>query len=135
MKQNQIGRRDFLVKSSLATAGLMAARLTGWAKHLNVDTVGGRVFSDSELVKKLDPQWVASLYKRGSVTTYLKSKNELQYIGMPIGGIATGMVYAGGDGRLWLWDIFNRNQVGVVYKEIPWHEKVNGKSTPMLTSW
>jgi non-lysosomal glucosylceramidase len=135
MKQNQMGRRDFLVKGGLATAGLMTLRLTAWAKHLNTDHVGGKLFADGGLLKKLDPEWVKSLYNRGSATTYLKSKNELQYIGMPIGGIACGMVYAGGDGRLWLWDIFNRNQVGVVYKEIPWKEKVNGLSTPILRSW
>ncbi|MEJ7588368.1 MAG: GH116 family glycosyl-hydrolase [Ferruginibacter sp.] len=62
------------------------------------------------------------LYKRGTVTTYLKSKNELQYIGMPVGGINCGTVYLGGDGRLWLWDIFNTNQEGIEPKKISWYD-------------
>lgn len=69
-------------------------------------------------------QWLDALTQRGRVTTYYKSRNELQYIGMPVGGIGAGMVYLGGDGRLWLWDVFNKNQLGVIYKEVQWGERV-----------
>ncbi len=71
--------------------------------------------------KKLDPEWVKSLYNRGVPTTYLKSKNELNYIGMPVGGINCGTIYLGGDGRLWLWDIFNKNQEGIEPAVIQWN--------------
>ncbi|MHC5082158.1 MAG: GH116 family glycosyl-hydrolase [Planctomycetota bacterium] len=56
--------------------------------------------------KKLDPKWVESLFAVGQRKVY---RNEAQtMIGMPVGGIACGQLYIGGDGRLMHWDIFNR---------------------------
>ncbi len=85
----------------------------------------GEVLHNIPADKKLDPEWVKSLSKRGIVTRYLKSKNELRYIGMPVGGVNAGTVYLGGDGRLWLWDIFNENQNGIDPKTIDWHSEVH----------
>jgi non-lysosomal glucosylceramidase len=102
----------------MITAGLMA---TPWQ---SVAGVNANAQGNPILEKKLDRQWVKSLYEKGTPTTYLKSKNELDYIGMPVGGIACGCVYLGGDGRLWLWDVFNKNQTGVIYKNVKWHEKI-----------
>jgi uncharacterized protein (DUF608 family) len=56
------------------------------------------------LDKKLSPEWLQSLYERGEPEIY--SGEELQHIGMPIGGICAGQVYLSGDGRLWHWDVF-----------------------------
>jgi len=61
--------------------------------------------------KKLRKDWLASLTARGSRETY--SGTDLRFIGMPVGGLFCGTLYLGGDGRLWLWDIFNRAGVGV----------------------
>lgn len=55
--------------------------------------------------KNLDPDWVASLFARGTPSVY--TGTDLDTIGMPVGGICCGQVYLSGDGRLWLWDIFN----------------------------
>ena len=57
--------------------------------------------------KNLAPEWVASLTQRGQAEVF--SGEQLKYIGMPIGGIGCGQLYLGGDGKLWLWDIFKCN--------------------------
>ena len=113
-----IKRRMFMKQTGIIAAGLLTTRLQGASRS----GVAGR--GDPVLEKKLDRQWIESLYSRGTPTTYLKSKNELSYIGMPVGGIACGTLYLGGDGRLWLWDVFNKNQTGVIYKNVKWHEKI-----------
>ncbi len=59
--------------------------------------------------KKLSPEWVKSLFAKGSRTVY--RGDELKKIGMPVGGLCAGQVYLGGDGNLWHWDIFNA-QIG-----------------------
>lgn len=109
-------RRKFIQNSGLLAAGIYHAPLKAIAGPFAPSPLLHNIPVD----KKLDPQWVKSLYHRGFVTTYKKTKNELQYIGMPIGGIFTGTVYLGGDGRLWLWDIFNENQNGIDPKTIEW---------------
>ena len=117
MQIKDIKRRDFLKNTGILTAGLLAGRMPVIAGPFLPGELNGYQIP---LDKKLDPEWIKSLYKRGTVTTYRKSKNELQYIGMPVGGIHCGMLYLRGDGRLWLWDIFNKNQEGVEPKELKW---------------
>ena len=110
-------RRDFLKTASVFAAGFYASRLPVIAGSFLPGQSGGYQIP---IDKKLDPAWVKSLYKRGEATRYFSSKNELQFIGMPVGGINTGTLYVGGDGRLWLWDIFNDNREGVDPKEVAW---------------
>jgi len=55
--------------------------------------------------KRLDPAWVKSLFARGEPRVY--SGAELEYLGMPVSGLCSGHLYLGGDGKIWLWDIFN----------------------------
>lgn len=64
--------------------------------------------------KGFSAAWYDSLYQRGEPEFY--TGRELAYIGMPIGGLFTGTVYIGGDGKLWLWDIFNEQKEGVIDK-------------------
>lgn len=67
--------------------------------------------------KRLSPEWISSLFSRGQKQVYTDGQ-ALGHIGMPVGGLFAGTVYLSGDGRLWLWDIFNRDQEGIVPKTI-----------------
>jgi uncharacterized protein (DUF608 family) len=99
--QNGLNRREFVSALGLGTAAALAS---------NMPVMAGP-FDTTELVpadKKLSPEWVKSLTARGTRTVY--RGKELELIGMPIGGICTGQLYLGGDGRLWRWDIFNQHR-------------------------
>ena len=125
----RIKRRSFLKQSAVLSAGYLALRMPVIAGPFAPGELNGlHIPAD----KKLDPEWIKSLYERGVPTTYLKSKNELNYIGMPAGGINCGTVYLGGDGRLWLWDIFNKNQEGIDPREIQW--KAEGQEEKKIRS-
>lgn len=113
-----MNRREFLeVGAALAASGLFPAgrAIAGpftqedWSSYIPAD-------------KKLRPEWVASLFARGEPTVYSRSRGELKYIGMPVGGLCCGTLYLGGDGRLWLWDIFNDGRNGVLPREVEWAE-------------
>lgn len=108
-----IVRRDFLKSLGLATGGVL----------LGLPTLGKKNPTYTIPTDKgLSHSWYKSLYERGTAEVY-KGK-ELAYIGMPIGGMFTGTVYLGGDGKLWLWDIFNENKEGIISKE---YENWQGK--------
>ena len=114
-------RRFFLKTSGIFATGMYASR----ARAIAGPFLPGELVHNIPVDKKLNPQWVKSLYNRGSVSKYFKSKNELQYIGMPVGGINTGTVYLGCDGRLWLWDIFNSQQEGIDPKSVDWGSELH----------
>jgi len=109
---NALPRRTFLRLSALTTVGSVLE--DAMAGPFNDDDFAALVPAD----KKLRPEWVRSLTERGTPTLYQKSKDELRYIGMPVGGIACGLLYLGGDGKLWLWDIFNQPKEGVASRPV-----------------
>ncbi|MGX5817220.1 GH116 family glycosyl hydrolase [Chitinophaga lutea] len=113
-------RRSFLRQSGLAAAGLLTLRLPSWASlpYRGVLSPAHNIPAD----KQIDPAWMRSLYDRGKPGTYTKSKNELRYIGMPAGGLHSGTVYLGGDGRLWLWQVFNDPREGIDPKTVLWND-------------
>ena len=105
-------RREFLQLLGATGIGLLSANLHAVAGPFDAGEFDKLVPAD----KKFRPEWLESLTARGEPERY--SGEELRFIGMPVGGIFSGMLYLGGDGRLWLWNIFNRDTEGVVAKQI-----------------
>ncbi|WP_316814507.1 GH116 family glycosyl-hydrolase [Pedobacter nyackensis] len=120
-----MNRRNFLKNSSLTGLAVLATQFPAWSRSIFAwDQPIHNIPAD----KAIDPKWLSSLYDRGEKTTYRKSKNELKYLGMPVGGLQAGTVYIGGDGRLWLWQIYNESydgiKEGIESKLVRWN---NGK--------
>ncbi len=111
-------RREFLKLAGTATAALAFSRMPLMAGPFDEGDWNQIIPAD----KKLQADWVKALFERGAPTSYTKSRNELRYLGMPVGGICCGTLYFGGDGRLWNWDIFNQKTVGVLPRRVSWAE-------------
>lgn len=103
-----LDRRDFIKASTLLTG----SALTGLPAMAGPFKDSNEYLRLIPVDKKLSPAWVASLFERGAKETYTQAA-DLDHIGMPVGGLCAGTVYLSGDGRLWLWDIFNRDQEGI----------------------
>ncbi|WP_240312771.1 GH116 family glycosyl-hydrolase [Flavihumibacter solisilvae] len=118
-----LSRRKFLRNGSLGSASLLLFNLPAWAREITSFIAEGQfAVHNIPADKNLDPAWVRSLYKRTIPSTYFKSLNELKFIGMPAGGLHAGTVYLGGDGRLWLWGIYNDSREGVDPKTVLWND-------------
>lgn len=101
-------RRDFMKAFGVAVGGTAAGlpAIGSSKKRVVPDYVNQE--------KKIDQAKVKELRDRGEPEVF--SGKDLVYIGMPVGGICAGQVYLGGEGRLWLWNIFNEQKEGVVAK-------------------
>ncbi|MES2454884.1 MAG: GH116 family glycosyl hydrolase [Bacteroidota bacterium] len=123
MNDQSSDRRDFIQKAGLLAIGVVSLPFPVWAKSIFAAEYPIHNIPEN---KRLDTQWVKSLYKRGEQTAYYKSKNEFKYLGMPVGGLHAGTVYVGGDGRLWLWQIYNEtfegDQEGIEPKTVSWND-------------
>ena len=96
-------RRNFMKLSALGTAAL-AFPFAG-CDPVSYTESGHLIPAD----KMLTPEWIKSLTERGLAEVFSSKRDELKYVGIPIGGIGCGQLYISGDGRLWLWDIFQSN--------------------------
>lgn len=100
-------RRDFLKLAGLVTAGTALTNQPAFAGLFVAEDFQKFIPLD----KKQSATWLRSLTERGEPAVYRGAESET--IGMPVGGICTGQLYLGGDGRLWHWDIFNAPDPGL----------------------
>lgn len=98
-----LSRRSLLRNSAWAAVGLTFSRLPAMAGPFTRDDFEKLVPSD----KKLARDWVNSLFARGAPEVL--RGDDLKFVGMPVGGIGSGQLYLGGDGRLLHWDILNQH--------------------------
>lgn len=116
---NTINRRGF-IKTAAWSAGLALVPPLGvFAGPFEENDYLKLITAD----KKLNPDWIKSLYSRGQKEVYTDAR-ALNHIGMPVGGLFAGTVYLSGDGRLWLWDIFNQDQEGILPKTIEYQGRL-----------
>ena len=99
-----VDRRIFLKIAGLGTAAAAAVPKVAAGPFT---MPSGKVQHFIPADKKLHPDWVKTLFAKGVPKVY--RGKELETIGMPVGGIAAGQLYLGGDGRLLHWDIFNEH--------------------------
>ena len=98
-------RRDFIKRMAFGAGALSIPLVPVLPGCFRVSKNGHLIPVD----KHLSLEWIKSLTERGQAEVYSSLRDELKYIGMPVGGICAGQLYISGDGRLWLWDIFQSN--------------------------
>ena len=101
-KKEQLQRRDFLKMAVIGASALAVPGIPAFAGPFSYDELKHLIPED----KMLSKAWIESLFERGNPEVFTAKNEELKHIGMPVGGIACGQLYLGGDGRLWLWHIF-----------------------------
>lgn len=108
----EVARRAFLALSALGGAGAYLTVRAAAAQALGIDEKQLQEFTPTAPPTKAQFKQLAA---RGTPTTY--AGNDLKHIGMPIGGVAAGRLYLGGDGKLWLWDVYTPTAVTASFFE------------------
>lgn len=99
---DRLSLRDFITITMDGAAGIALS-------HRLLPIMAGP-FEENEYLKiipinkRLNAACISSLTARGGPTA-VTDPQALEHIGMPVGGICTGTLYLGSDGRL--WDVFN----------------------------
>ncbi len=99
-----LGALDCVCRVASAQAAADDASL---ARFLGPTRAGIDAGFSTPVDKRLDPEWVSQLHRRGPRTAY--RGDQLETIGMPCGGIGAGQLYVRGDGTLARWWVFGQH--------------------------
>jgi len=122
-KEKEINRREFIKIGSVFTLGTSLLGYNSYgAPGVTEANVAGKYARLIPADKRLDPEWLRSLFARGTFQPASERK-ALDHIGMPVGGMYAGTVYLGGDGRLWYWNIRNDDLEGVEPRKVDYQGK------------
>jgi non-lysosomal glucosylceramidase len=110
---SDMNRRQFI---GLGGAAVLSTTVAGSRPAMAGPFATNEYLQTIPIDKKLNEAWVQSLFERGAKQTY-QDHASLSRVGMPVGGLFAGTVYLSGDGRLWLWDVFNRDQNGILPRD------------------
>jgi len=124
---SQLDRRQFLRLTAVSAVfgpNLTLAPLTRGADPVADILADPRALYQRTIPvpKGLAPAWVRSLVTRDALEDapiVCRDRKHLGHIGMTVGGIGCGSVYLSGDGRLFVWDIFNQHHEGIVPGTVP----------------
>lgn len=101
---NDVSRRKILKMAGSAAGASVGGRLLAMFDDGSIIRQGHTIPAN----KNLSSDWVKSLTVRGTKEVW--KGDELDSVGMPVGGIATGQLYLRGDGTLGWWEIFNHHE-------------------------
>jgi len=116
-RKEDINRREFIQLSAFA-AGVVAVPFLSKFQNQLLQKKGFRLIPAE---KDYSQESIQQLIFDPSIR--ILTGGQLKFVGMPIGGICAGQVNLGGDGQLWLWDIFNQIKFGVVDKSVTFRGK------------
>jgi non-lysosomal glucosylceramidase len=117
-KKIELNRREFIKMGSVFTLGTSLLGYNSYgAPGVTEANVAGKYAQLIPADKRLDPEWLRSLFERGTFQS-ASERTALDHIGMPVGGMYAGTVYLGGDGRLWYWNIRNDDTGGVEPRKV-----------------
>ena len=105
-----------MVAGAVNRAAMPNPAIPAWVRAIRESALSVQQIKSREKFEKLIPAkkdypsgWIQSLTARGTPTIY--RSGSLKYIGMPINGLFTGMVYLGGDGKFWRWDLIKPTDI------------------------
>jgi uncharacterized protein (DUF608 family) len=106
-QKSSISRREFISTSAAGACALPLVAGPFTASSWATTAEDNKHYIPVD--KKLSSAWVEQLFARGVPKRY--AAEEINVLGMPVGGVASGQLYVTGDGTLACWWLYNRRHM------------------------